>query len=59
MGGWVKSDFIVSVCVHFELLDTQTQNGHLVDTQTHGHKMDTKLDKNNFIKIKEITSLKP
>ena len=24
----------------FELLDTQTQNGHLIDTQTHGQ-MDT------------------
>ena len=37
----MKSDFSVSI---FELLDTQTQNGHLINTQTHGHKMDTELD---------------
>ena len=30
----------------FELLDTQPQNGHIIDTQTHGHKIDTELDKN-------------
>ena len=28
----------------FELLDTQTQNGNLIDTQTDGHKIDTELD---------------
>ena len=38
VGRCVKRDFSVSRSVSiFELLDTQTQNGHLIDTQTHGH----------------------
>ena len=42
----VKSDFSVSLCpfLNFSTHRHKTQNGHLFDTQTHGHKMDTELD---------------
>ena len=33
----------------FELLDTQTQNGHLIDIWTHRHKMDTELDNKRML----------
>ena len=41
----VKSDFSVSLCpfLNFSTHRHKTQNGHLFDTQTHGHNMHTSL----------------